>query len=151
MANDRYDNGQDNWGETPQNDNGGSGGNYYRPYGSNGGGFNNNGIFPNQPPQDPDGRTAKTLGLVGLFLTLCFCRIAGIVLGIIGYNKANRSVRSLGFETSDASTGRVLGIVNIVLGALMLIGSIVSIIFSGALTALIAGEGGESFNFFSTT
>lgn len=144
MADNRYDHddGSDNWDETPKND----GGNYYRPYGSTGG-ENGNGFFSDiRPPQDTDGASAKTIGLVGLFLTICFCRIAGIILGIIGYNRAIRSIRNLGYETPDASTARVLGIVDIVLGALLLVGSAVTLIFSGLLTGFFGGEGLVFYN-----
>lgn len=166
MANNQYDPKKDsdnwdeapkiNWDATPKNDwnenqknDGGSGNNHYRQYTPPTG----NGIFPNQmgqPPRDENGAASKTIGIIGLFVTLCFCQIAGIVMGIIGYNKARTSFRILGFESSEAATGRVLGIVNIVLGAILLIGSIASIIFTGVLTALLAGEGVEAWNFSFT-
>lgn len=151
MANNRFDqnNGQDNWDDAPKKDGApGSGGSYYRQYSPpTGNGQGNFGFPGGQPPRDSDGATSKTLGIVGLFITFCFCQIAGIVMGIIGYNKAKRSAQFLGYETTDAATGRVLGIVNIVLGILLLVGSVASLVFTGVLTSLIAGEGVEAWNF----
>ncbi|MBO4284169.1 MAG: hypothetical protein J5958_06060 [Clostridia bacterium] len=139
----------DNWDDQPKND-GGSGNNYYRQYTPPTG----NGIFPDhmgqQPPRDQDGSTSKTLGFVGLFVTLCFCDLAGIILGIIGLSKARSSARILGFESSDAATGRVLGIVNIVLGCLRLlvsIGYIIFLVVTGTFSAMLAGEGIEALTF----
>lgn len=150
MAND-YDpkkNG-DNWDDQPKYD-GGAEKNYYRQYTPP----TDNGIFPDrpaQPPRDAEGSTSKVLGFVGLFLTICgCCNIAGIVLGIIGYVKARASFRTLGFETSDAATGRVLGIVDIVLGSLSVLVSIayaVFLIVSGSFAAMMAGEAGTAFPF----
>ena len=139
----------DNWDDQPKYD-GGAEKNNYRQYTPPTG----NGIFPDhmgqQPVRDQDGSTSKTLGFVGLFVTLCFCEIAGIILGIIGLTKARSSARTLGFETSDAATGRVLGIVNIVLGILRIlvtIGYIVFMIVTGAMSAMLAGEGIEALTF----
>ena len=152
MAYEPYDpkNSKDNWDEQPKYD-GDSDNNRYRQYTPPTG----NGIFPNQmgqPPRDDHGATSKTLGFVGLFVTLCFCDIAGIILGIIGLSKARTSAQLLGFETSDAATGRVLGIVNIVLGSLRVlitIGYFVFLIITGTLSAMLAGEGIQAWNFAS--
>ena len=152
MAYEPYDpnnNNNDNWDDRQKND-GGYGNNNYRQYTPPTG----NGIFPNQmgqqPPRDQDGPTSKTLGFVGLFVTLCFCQLAGIILGIIGYAKARNSARTLGFESSDAATGRVLAIVNIVVGSLSILVSIAYVVFlvaTGAFAAFLSGEGFEAFGF----
>ena len=152
MAYEPYDpkKSNDNWDDQPKYD-GDSDNNRYRQYTPPTG----NGIFPNQmgqPRRDEDGATAKTLGIVGIFVTLCFCQLAGIILGIIGYSKARASFRNMGFETSDAATGRVLGIVNIVLGSLSILATIayfVFLILTGTLTAMLAGEGIQAWNFAS--
>ena len=138
MAN-GYDqnNSQDNWDDRSKYDGNNTTGNY-KQYTAPGAGSGGPGFQP--PRQDTDGATSRTLGIVGIFVTLCLCQIAGIVIGIIGYGKAKRSAQTLGYETSDAATGRVLGIVNIVLGILSIIGSVVSLVFTGVLSALIAGE-----------
>lgn len=121
--------GGDNWDETPKNegkenaDNGGR--YYYKQYTTPTG----NPPPVNLPQRDGDGATSKTLGIIGLIVTLCSCQVAGIVLGIIGLAKAKRSKQNLGFETPEAAAGRVLGIVNIVLGILMIILSVVMTAF----------------------
>ena len=169
MANDRYDpnKNSDNWDEAPKinwdevpkndwssdqkNDGGSSNNNYYRRYTPPTGGSGNGGAPGGQPQRDVDGSTSKTLGIVGLVLTICVCQIAGIVLGIIGLSKAKKSANDFGYETSDAATGRVLGIVNIVLGVLMIVLSIAMSVFyiaSGMFDEIIkeaAGNGVETF------
>ena len=113
--------------------------NYYQPYekAPHDGNYGYNG-FPNgNKPSDPEGATSRTLGIIGLIVSFCFCQIAGLILGIIGYRKANQSVAKLGFETPEASAGRVLGIINVVVSVLGLIGLVVTAIFSSALTALV--------------
>ena len=150
MAYDRFDpdNGSDNWDETPKKDGGSdaTGNGYYKQYTTPTG---NPGSPSRQPVRDTDGATARTLGIVGIIVTLCCCQIAGIVLGIIGYGKAKRSAQNLGYETSDAATGRVLGIVSIVLGILSIVVSVVSLLLSGVFTALVAGEGIEAFSAYT--
>ena len=114
--------------------------NYYQPYGSKAphdGNYGYNGFPDGNKPADPDGTASKTIGIIGLIVSFCFCQIAGLIMGIIGYRKANLSVAKLGFETSDASAGRVLGIINIVLSILLLIGVVISAFFSATLWALI--------------
>ena len=145
---------RDNWDENPKQEGGSEGEDRYRRYQSpENGGYTipgNPDLSGGRPPQDTDGSTARTLGIVGLFVTICLCQIAGIVMGVIGYSKAKRSAQTLGYETSDAATGRVLGILNIVLGILLIVASIASIVFSGVLTALMSGEGVEaSYSLFS--
>lgn len=131
MQDDKYEKSGDNWDENPkyaEKDNAGGetgGGHYYKQYTTPTG----NPPPVNLPQPDSDGSTSKTLGIVGLIVTLCSCQIAGIVLGIIGLAKAKRSKQNLGFETPEAATGRVLGIVNIVLGILMIILSAVMTAF----------------------
>lgn len=139
MANE-YD--QDNWDEKPKYDGDAASGNYKQYKAPENGGFGG----PPQRREDTDGATSRTLGIIGLFVTLCCCQIAGIVMGIIGYGKAKRSAQNLGYETSDAAIGRVLAIVNIVLGILSIIGSVVTVVLTGTLTALMNGEGLEAFS-----
>ena len=130
---------QDNWDEKPKYDGNNSTGNYKQYKAPEGGGSGGPGFQP--PRQDTDGATSRTLGIIGIFVTLCCCQIAGIVMGIIGYGKAKRSAQTLGYETSDAAMGRVLAIVNIVLGILSIIGSVVTAVLTGTLSAILAGEG----------
>lgn len=137
MQDEKNQNSGDNWDENPkyaEKDNAGGetgGGHYYyKQYTTPTG----NPPPVNLPQPDSDGSTSKTLGIIGLIVTLCSCQIAGIVLGIIGLAKAKRSKQNLGFETPEAATGRVLGIVNIVLGILM-------IILSAVMTAFYIASG----------
>ena len=138
MQDDKNINGNgDNWDETPKDDGkenagkGTDGGHYYyKQYTTPTG----NPPPVNLPQRDGDGATAKTLGIIGLVVTLCSCQIAGIVLGVIGLAKAKRSKQNLGFETPEAATGRVLGIVNIVLGILL-------IVLSAVMTAFYIASG----------
>ena len=113
-------NGFDNWDEKPKYD-GPEEKRYYTQYTPPTPG---NGIIPERPvmpPRDSDGKTSKILGFIGLALVLCLNQIAGIVLGIIGLCKANKSIRTLGYKSPDANTGKVLGIINIVVGCLMFV------------------------------
>ena len=146
MQDDKNKNTGDNWDESPKyadKENAGEGGGhyYYKQYTTPTG---------NPPPvnlpqqRDNDGSLSKTLGIIGLIVTLCSCQVAGIVLGIIGLSKAKRSKQTLGFETTEAATGRVLGIVNIVLGILM-------IILSAVMTAFYIASGMFDEFFAATT
>lgn len=112
--------GTDNWDEKPKYD-GPEEKRYYTQYTPPTPG---NGIIPERPvmpPRDSNGKVSKILGFIGLALALCLNRIAGIVLGIIALCKANKSIRTLGHKSSDATAGKVLGIIDIVLGVLMLV------------------------------
>jgi len=152
MANDWYEpeGGRDNWDDAPQKDddreNAGNDGNFYKRYAPpTGGGYYGNSAP--QPPEDADGALSRTLGIIGLIVTVCSCQIAGIVLGIIGLLKAKKSARDLGFETSNAATGRVLGIVNIVLGSLLILFTIAMFVFyfvTGLFEKLLADAGAET-------
>ena len=125
--------GTDNWDEKPKYD-GPEEKRYYTQYTPPTPG---NGIIPERPvmpPRDSNGKVSKILGFIGLALALCFNRIAGIVLGIIALCKANKSIRTLGHKSSDATAGKVLGIIDIVLGCLMIvliIGTLVLLIETG--------------------
>jgi len=149
MANE-YDpkNSSDNWDEQPKYD-GDASANHYRQYTSPNGNGNGNGIFPDhfgQPQRDQEGSTARTLGIVGIFVTLCFCQLAGIILGIIAFKKARNSARTLGYETSDAAVGRVLGIVSVVLGCLFIIVSIIYVavmVATGTFASMIEDANAE--------
>ncbi len=95
------------------------------------------------PPSDPAGRSAQTYGLIGLILTLTCCSLAGLVLGVLAVMRASTSRRVLGFDTANASTGRVLGILAIVFSAIRIISSIASVVLvvCGMLAGLGAGAG----------
>lgn len=88
---------------------------------------NTNGGFQppfNQPPEDNEGKSAKTFGIVGLIISIVCCQVLGVVFGIIAVVKAGNSRRALGIETGDASLGKILGIIAIVLGVISVVSSI---------------------------
>lgn len=102
---------------------------------------NPNGGFGPQIEPDMHGPKAKTFGLIGLIISLLCCPLAGIVLGILAVLRAKDSKNEMGFLSSDASTGRVLGIVAIVIGALSMLSSAVTIIMGVMAGLLEAGAG----------
>lgn len=76
------------------------------------------------PNESNDASTSKTLGIVGLILALVCCPLAGLILGILACTRAKRAKQTMGFEPPDAATGRVCGIVAIVVGALSMFSSV---------------------------
>ena len=88
-----------------------------------------------QTPNDPSANTSQTLGIVGLLVSFFCCGLAGIIMGIIACSKAKASAMTLGFEVPEARTGRVCGIIAIVLGALRIVGYLVYFIVIWALGA----------------
>jgi hypothetical protein len=102
---------------------------------------NPNGGFGPQIEPDVHGPKAKTFGLIGLIISLFCCPLAGIVLGILAVLRAKDSKNEMGFLSGDASTGRVLGIVAIVIGALSMLSSAVTIIMGVMAGLLEAGAG----------
>jgi hypothetical protein len=102
---------------------------------------NPNGGFGPQIEPDVHGPKAKTFGLIGLIISLFCCPLAGIVLGILAVLRAKDSKNEMGFLSSDASTGRVLGIVAIVIGALSMLLSLFFTIFIALMEIAAAGAG----------
>lgn len=87
--------------------------------------------------------SSQTLGIVALIVSLVCCPLVGIILGIIAISKASKAKNLIGEEPSEARTGRVCGIVAIVLGAIsMVVNTIVSVInmamFMEALESMMA-------------
>ena len=73
--------------------------------------------------------TSKILGIVGLVVGLACCGVAGLVLNIISIVMASTSKALLGYEHSDAKTGRVCSIIGIVISVLSVIFYILYVVF----------------------
>lgn len=98
---------------------------------------------PPQQPEDSDGKTAKFYGIISIVLNVIGCCLpAGIVLGILALLRVNASRRKLGYLSSDAHLGKVLGIVSIVWGALSFLFSMLYTVFVFLMPLLEAGGAG---------
>jgi len=69
--------------------------------------------------------SSQTLGIVALIVSLVCCPLVGIILGIIAISKASKAKNLIGEEPSEARTGRICGIIAIVLGALSMVANII--------------------------
>ncbi len=101
--------------------------------------------FYTQPPQpdDRDGRSAKIYGIVAMILTLfnCCCLPIGPILGIFALVRSGASRKKLGYLSSDAQLGKVLGIIAIILGSLAFVSSLIVFVFNFLLGYLNANGG----------
>ncbi|MBR2010209.1 MAG: hypothetical protein IKA06_00465 [Clostridia bacterium] len=77
--------------------------------------------------------SSQTLGIVGLIISLICCPLIGIILGIIAISKASTAKSLLGHEPSEAKTGRICGIIAIILGVLSMILSAIIYVINMAL------------------
>lgn len=84
-------------------------------------------------PNDPNANSAQTLGIVGLIVSIVCCALAGLIMGIIACSKAKTSRMTLGYEAPEARTGRICGIIAIVMAALRMVGSVIYAILAWAL------------------
>ena len=89
--------------------------------------YNPNG-YGHYPPiyDQPDSaaKNAQIFGIVSL-IGLFFCQILSILFGAMAMSNAKKSAITLGRECSEAKTGRICGLVGLILG----IGSIVLTVF----------------------
>lgn len=69
-------------------------------------------------------RTAQTLGIVALVISLVLLPPVGIVLGILAIARARAAKRSLGYEISEARVGRICGIIAIVVGGVSIVANV---------------------------
>jgi len=53
------------------------------------------------PDESKDASTSKTLGIIGLILSLFCCPLAGLILGILACTRAARAKKDMGFEPKD--------------------------------------------------
>ena len=83
--------------------------------------------YSNVPPtpNDASANSAQTLGIVGLIVSIICCQIAGLILGIIAVSKAKMSRLTLGYEVPAARTGRICGIIAIVISILFMVGTLI--------------------------
>jgi len=94
----------------------------------------------------PDSGNALTFGILAIVLTLLCCGPFGGIFGFIGLSKANNAERLYnaeperysGFE--NVKTGRLLSYIGLALAAILLV---FTIIYFGAIAAIIAGAASE--------
>ncbi len=90
------------------------------------------GYTPGSPELEKEAQTIMTLGIVAIAVGFCCCALVGPICGGIGLSKFSKLQDSLGMLSQDAqkkaTTGRILCIIGIVVGAL-------SMVFSGIASA----------------
>ena len=69
-----------------------------------------------QPKTDTLGSSAQIMGILAIVLSFVCCPIVGIVLGAIAMSRAKRSRMEMGYETGEAKTGNICGIIGLVWG-----------------------------------
>ena len=85
-----------------------------------------NSVTPRKSGKDY-GATAQTLGIIGLVASfLCSCLpIVGLILGIVAVVNGKRAAREDGQDKNAGTTGRVCGIIAIVISAVAIVVNIV--------------------------
>ena len=78
------------------------------------------------PKSDNYGSSAQIMGILAIVLSIVCCSVVGIVLGLMAMSRAKRSVVDMGFETSEAKTGNICGIIGLVIG---IVGTLASLAF----------------------
>jgi len=94
----------------------------------------------------PNSGNALTFGILAIVLTLLCCGPFGGIFGIIGLSKAKSAEQTFnadpdrytGYE--NVKTGRILSYIGLALAAILLV---FTIIYFGALAAIIAGSSSE--------
>lgn len=94
----------------------------------------------------PGASNALTFGILSIVLTLVCCGPFGGIFGIIGLSNAKKAERMFnadperyaGFE--NVKTGRILSYIGLALAAILLV---FTIIYFGAIAAIIAGAASE--------
>ncbi|EAR00923.1 CCC motif membrane protein [Maribacter sp. HTCC2170] len=94
----------------------------------------------------PNSGNALTFGILSIVITLLCCGPFGGIFGIIGLSKAKNAERIYheeperysGYE--NAKTGKILSYIGIALAAILLV---FTIIYFGAIAAIIAGAASE--------
>lgn len=92
-------------------------------------------------PYDKRGKSAQIYGIIALIASITCCPIVGLVLGIIALTSASASRRLLGFESAQATSGKILGIVAIVLSVL---GLLLVIAYAALIVIAVYSELGAS-------
>lgn len=94
----------------------------------------------------PGSGNALTFGILSIALTLFCCGPFGGIFGIIGLSKAKSAERLYNAEPDrytgieNVKTGRILSYIGIALAAILLV---FTIIYFGALAAIIVGSSSE--------
>ena len=107
--------------------------NFYREQGYGPQGYDRQNPYWNNQnqPVDTVGNSAQTMGIVAIVASL-FCSIVGLIFGILAISRAKESMMMMQYETPAAKTGRVCGIVSVIISALSMAGSVISAIVWGA-------------------
>ncbi len=88
--------------------------------------------------------SAQTLGVIALILSFFVCPLVGLILGVMAMNRAKKSTAELGFECAEAKTGRICGLIGVIISSLALLITLVLLaiyayalffVFLAALTA----------------
>ena len=94
------------------------------------------------PKTDTFGSSSQIMGILSIVLAFVCCSVIGIVLGAMAISRSKRSVAEMGYESSEAKTGNICGIIGLVIG---IIGTLITLVFI-ALYAIgvmaIISEGG---------
>ncbi|MBQ8358284.1 MAG: DUF4190 domain-containing protein [Clostridia bacterium] len=117
---------QGNYGSNTQN--GQNQGSFYTQQQSNRGSYGQPPFYnPYTAISDPHGSSAQTFGIIAV-VSLVFCQIVSLVLGILAVRRAKDSRTMLQFETGAAKTGRICGWIGIILGAISIAAALLYIL-----------------------
>ena len=113
--------------------NGNNQSNFYREQGYGPQGYDRQNPYWNNQnqPVDTSGNSAQTMGIVAIVASL-FCSIVGLIVGILAISRARESLMMMQYETPAAKTGRICGIVAVIISALSIAGSVIGAIMFGA-------------------
>ena len=107
---------------------------------------NNQGFAPNQaqgqgfapnfaPPIDPriaegekKAENSKLMGIIGLIVGVLCCGLIGVVLEIISFVMAKKSIDLLGYEHPDAKTGKICALIGLILAIIRIVVIIIYIL-----------------------
>ena len=82
-----------------------------------------NQTWNNQPAFDAS--SAQTQGIVALVLAVLGCNLIALIIGILAVSKAGNIARTAGYMPPEARTGRICGIIAIVIAALYIAAGII--------------------------
>lgn len=87
------------------------------------------GNFYRQPPYiDQYASSSQTFGIIAL-VGLFFCQILSIIFGAIAMSRAKKSEQALGYECSEAKTGRICGLIGLIFGIIAVVITVLYLIF----------------------
>ena len=113
--------------------------------------------FYNQPPMNNVtsrgnelASSSKTLGILGIVLSIICCPLIGLIMGIMAMSRAKTSKMMLGTSISDAKIGRVCGIIALLISIVWIVALCISgyAIYLGFLETLDDLNSMSAFIFF---